>query len=50
MAEAEMARIADWIADVLAAPGDRKRIEAVRASVLELCEAFPLYAELASTG
>ena len=49
MAEGEMAQIADWIAHVLAAPDERERIDGVRASVLELCEAFPLYAELAFT-
>ncbi len=50
MGEGEMAQIADWVADVLAAPADRSRIEGVRASVLELCQAFPLYPELVSAG
>jgi glycine hydroxymethyltransferase len=48
MAESQMAQIADWIGEVLAAPGDEGRIARVRARVVELCEAFPLYAELAS--
>jgi glycine hydroxymethyltransferase len=48
LGEAEMRQVADWIAQVLAAPGDRSRGERVRASVLELCQAFPLYAELVS--
>jgi glycine hydroxymethyltransferase len=48
MAEGEMTQIADWVADVLAAPADRSRIDRVRASVLELCQAFPLYPELVS--
>jgi glycine hydroxymethyltransferase len=48
MAESQMAQIADWIGEVLAAPGDGGRIARVRARVVELCEAFPLYAELAS--
>jgi glycine hydroxymethyltransferase len=50
MAEAQMAQIAGWMAEVLEAPGEARRISDVRARVLELCEAFPLYAELASAG
>ena len=48
MGEGEMRQIADWVGDVLAAPADRSRIAGVRASVLELCQAFPLYPELVS--
>ena len=48
MAEAEMALIAGWIAEVLEAPTDEKRAEGVRSRVSELCEAFPLYPELAA--
>jgi len=48
MAEPQMAQIADWIAEVLSAPADEGRIAGVRGRVLELCEGFPLYAELAS--
>jgi len=44
--EPEMARIADWIADVLSDPADEGRIERVRGEVKTLCEDFPLYAEL----
>jgi glycine hydroxymethyltransferase len=46
MREAEMARIADWIARVLQAPADEARIKSVRAEVLALCQDFPLYREL----
>jgi len=46
MKEAEMDRIAGWMADVLQAPGDSEGIESVRAQVLELCADFPLYADL----
>jgi glycine hydroxymethyltransferase len=46
MAEPEMARIAGWIAEVLEAPTDEGRGARVRAQVVELCEAFPLYPEL----
>ncbi len=46
MGEAEMRQIADWITQVLRAPGDASRIRAVRESVRELCQAYPLYAEL----
>jgi glycine hydroxymethyltransferase len=49
MGEPEMARIAGWIADVLDAPRDDGRIGRVRAQVLELCEAFPLYPELVAS-
>jgi glycine hydroxymethyltransferase len=48
MSEAQMGRIADWIAEILSAPGNERRIAAVRAQVAELCEGFPLYVELAS--
>jgi glycine hydroxymethyltransferase len=48
MGEAEMRQIADWITEVLAAPADQRRIARVKASVEELCQAFPLYAELAT--
>jgi glycine hydroxymethyltransferase len=48
--EAEMRQIADWIAEVLAAPADRALLARVRASVLELCQAFPLYPEMVSVG
>jgi len=48
MGEGEMRQIADWVADVLAGPADRSGITRVRASVLELCQAFPLYPELVS--
>ena len=50
MGVGEMRQIADWVANVLAAPADRSRIARVRASVLELCQAFPLYPELVSAG
>jgi glycine hydroxymethyltransferase len=46
MREAEMARIADWIARVLQAPADEARIKSVRAEILALCQDFPLYREL----
>ena len=47
MTEAEMACIGDWIAEILARPGDERVRARVRASVSELCEQFPLYPELA---
>jgi glycine hydroxymethyltransferase len=50
MGEAEMRQIADWVTTVLAAPGDRGGIARVRAAVRELCQAFPLYAELVAAG
>ncbi len=48
MAEPEMSRIAGWIADVLDAPADEAGRVRVRGQVLELCQAFPLYPELAA--
>jgi glycine hydroxymethyltransferase len=50
MGEAEMAQIADWIAEVLEAPTDARRIARVHASVQELCQSFPLYPELVAAG
>jgi glycine hydroxymethyltransferase len=47
MKEVEMRRVADWITHVLADPTDRTRIDEVRSEVRELCDAFPLYPELA---
>jgi glycine hydroxymethyltransferase len=46
LGEAEMRQIADWIAEVLAAPGEAARVAKVRAAVADLCQAFPLYPEL----
>jgi len=39
-----MERIGDWIADVLASPGDETLRRRVSAEVRALCDAFPLYA------
>ena len=46
MNEGEMHLIADWIAEVLAAPADDAVRRRVRAEVSELCGRFPLYPEL----
>ena len=46
MKEAEMERIAAWIARVLETPADEARISAVRGEVKELCDGFPLYRAL----
>jgi glycine hydroxymethyltransferase len=40
----EMLRLADWIADVLAAPGDEGLARRVRGEVAETAQAFPIYA------
>ncbi|MBN9518362.1 serine hydroxymethyltransferase [bacterium] len=45
MKEAEMARVAGWIVEVLAAPEDAKVLERVRGAVRELCAHFPAPAE-----
>ena len=49
MTEPDMALIAGWIAEVLETPGDDGLIGSVRGRVTKLCEAFPLYPELAGT-
>ena len=48
MGVAEMVRIGEWMADVLESPGDEALIENIRNQVSELCEAYPLYAEVAA--
>jgi glycine hydroxymethyltransferase len=48
MGEAEMHRIGEWMARVLSSPEDEALIRRTRSEVEELCESFPLYAELAS--
>jgi glycine hydroxymethyltransferase len=45
MKEDEMRRIAGWIADVLAAPDDRAKLERIRGGVRDLCQQFPAPAE-----
>jgi glycine/serine hydroxymethyltransferase len=50
MKEHEMERIAGWIHDVLRAPRDGARVDSVRGAVRVLCQAFPLYGELAVAG
>ena len=47
MTEPEMALIAGWIAEALEAPADEACLRRVRGRVTELCEASPLYPELA---
>jgi glycine hydroxymethyltransferase len=45
MKEAEMRQIGHWIAEVLLHRTDAGTLAKVRKQVLELCEAFPLYAD-----
>jgi glycine hydroxymethyltransferase len=45
MKEPEMRRIAKWISEVLAAPGDSAVLERVRGGVRELCTQYPAPAE-----
>ncbi|OGF15316.1 MAG: serine hydroxymethyltransferase [Candidatus Eisenbacteria bacterium RBG_16_71_46] len=42
--DAEMRRIADWIAQVLERPDDAERARAIEREVLELCARYPLFA------
>ncbi len=45
MKEAEMRQIGQWIAEALLGRSDAAVLAKIRKQVLELCEAFPLYAE-----
>src|SRR5579859_5113882 len=45
MKEAEMRIIAKWIVAALEARNDAAKLSQIRQQVLDLCEAFPLYAE-----
>jgi glycine hydroxymethyltransferase len=45
MKEAEMRQIGRWIAEVLQHRTDAAVLAKVRKQVLDLCEAFPLYAD-----
>jgi len=45
MKETEMRQVGRWIADALLRRGDAAVLTKIRKEVLELCEAFPLYAE-----
>ena len=45
MKEPEMRQIGSWIAEALLQRGDAAVLNRIRKEVLELCEAFPLYAE-----
>ncbi|RXF68256.1 serine hydroxymethyltransferase [Hansschlegelia zhihuaiae] len=40
----EFEAVADWIADIVSAPGDDALIAATRATVREMCARFPIYA------
>jgi glycine hydroxymethyltransferase len=42
MGEAEMVKLAGWIAEVLASPSDAAKRAAVRAEVAQLCGRFPV--------
>ncbi|NNM35222.1 MAG: serine hydroxymethyltransferase, partial [Gemmatimonadetes bacterium] len=48
MGVAEMVRIGGWMAEVLESPTDETVIGNIRSQVTELCEAYPLYAEVAA--
>lgn len=37
----EMKRLANWMADVVAAPDDTEKLERIRSEVRELCDSFP---------
>jgi len=45
MKEAEMRHVGHWIAEALLQRNDAALLGKVRKQVLDLCEAFPLYAE-----
>jgi glycine hydroxymethyltransferase len=41
----EMAKIASWIGRVAKSPEDETELARIKAEVLELCKAFPLYGD-----
>jgi glycine hydroxymethyltransferase len=41
MGAAEMKRVAEWIDEIVAAPGDEARQSRIRGEVAELCRGFP---------
>jgi glycine hydroxymethyltransferase len=45
MKESEMRQVGRWIADALLKRNDTAALTKIRKEVLDLCEAFPLYAE-----
>jgi glycine hydroxymethyltransferase len=45
MKEAEMRQVGKWIAQALLQRADSSALNTIRGQVLELCEAFPLYAQ-----
>jgi glycine/serine hydroxymethyltransferase len=45
MKEGEMRQIGHWIAEALNGRADASLLDRIRRKVLELAEAFPLYAE-----
>ncbi|MFZ0760819.1 MAG: serine hydroxymethyltransferase [Candidatus Sulfotelmatobacter sp.] len=49
MKEAEMQQVGRWIAQALLQRGDAAALGRIRKEVIELCEAFPLYAERRAT-
>ncbi len=50
MGEEEMGRIAGWIGEVLSDPADEKVIARISEEVRVLCQAHPIYADLATPG
>jgi len=48
MGEEEMGRIAVWIGEVLSDPADEDVIARVSEEVRILCQAYPIYADLAT--
>jgi glycine hydroxymethyltransferase len=42
--DAEAVKVAHWICDLLDAPTDTAKLAAIKADVLTLCQAFPVYA------
>ena len=48
MGVADMVRIGGWMADVLESPTDEVLIGNIRGQVSDLCDAYPLYAEVAA--
>ncbi|MHB9023582.1 MAG: serine hydroxymethyltransferase [Armatimonadota bacterium] len=50
MKEAEMARVANWMADVMLDPQNAALRQTIKESVIELCKQFPIYEYMSREG
>jgi glycine hydroxymethyltransferase len=50
MGEAEMAQVANWMADILETPEDAALRARIKDEVIALCDRFPIYAYMTREG